>query len=169
METVTDATQTQLDLQRFIVDGYITLPPASSTPAAVHKAVFDALLVHETDRPIAGNDRIPYGLSRLQGSAAGNNLLHAVPELRGPALLESPTLKSALCAILGPEYRIHPHCRAHLRRRPTPDTNPGPDSNPHSNSDLRRRGAPTSMWHVDAYKGTSWCALHVNMTRSTRT
>ena len=40
----------------------------------------------------------------------------------------------ALTLLLGEGYRVHPHCRSHWRQR----------------------GAKTSMWHVDAYKGTSW-------------
>ena len=80
--------------------------------------------------------RILMALSQLDGPAAGNNLLHAAPALRGPAFLESPKLMCALRRLLGPGYRVHPHCRGHLRQR----------------------SAKTSMWHVDAYKGLPWCS-----------
>lgn len=66
--------------------------------------------------PFRTGARVPYGLAMLDGDAAGNNLLHAAPALMGPALFESPPLVAALRALLGEGYRLHPHCRAHLRR-----------------------------------------------------
>lgn len=119
------------DLQRFIVSGYLELPPSPAVPTEAHAEVAARIL--GCGMQGAGR-RTPYGLDMLDGDAAGNNLLHAAPSLRGELLLESPALVGALTRLLGPSYRIHPHCRAHLRKR----------------------GAHTTMWHVDAYKGTSW-------------
>ena len=118
-------------LRRFIVSGFVTLPPSSppESHAAVSKSILAAGLQSED-----AQRRAPYGLAMLDGDAAGNNLLHAAPALRGEALLESPHLVRALTLLLGEGYRVHPHCRSHWRQR----------------------GAKTSMWHVDAYKGTSW-------------
>ena len=121
------------DVQRFIVSGYLTLPP--SEPTCVHAGI--AADIHACGlQELNGGGRDPYGLRQLDGAAAGNNLLHAAPALRGPAFLESPALTAALSRLLGPGYRIHPHCRGHLRQR----------------------SAKTSMWHVDAYKGLPWCS-----------
>ena len=120
------------ELKRFIAAGFLELPPSPSAPPEVHAAI--AAKVLDCGLQEAGTHRTPYGLGMLDGDAAGNNLLHAAPELRGPALLESPKLHGALRSLLGEGYRIHPHCRGHLRRK----------------------GAHTTMWHVDAYKGTAW-------------
>ena len=118
------------DMARFIVSGYLELPP--SEPASVHADVHAQILACGLQAP--GTHRTPYGLGMLDGDAAGNNILHAAPALRGGALLENPRLVESLTGLLGPAYRIHPHRRAHLRRR----------------------GAHTTMWHVDAYKGLAW-------------
>ena len=121
------------DLQQFVVSGFLQLPP-SETPAA-HAEI--AKQIHACGlQDLNGAGRDPYGLRQLDGPAAGNNLLHAAPALRGPAFLESPKLMCALRRLLGPGYRVHPHCRGHLRQR----------------------SAKTSMWHVDAYKGLPWCS-----------
>lgn len=120
------------ELQRFIAAGYLELPPSPAVPAEVHATI--AAKVLGCGLQESGTHRTPYGLGMLNGDAAGNNLLHAAPELRGPALLESPELDGVLRSLLGPGYRMHPHCRGHLRRK----------------------GAQTTMWHVDAYKGTAW-------------
>ena len=108
------------------------LPPSPAVPAEVHATI--AAKVLGCGLQESGTHRTPYGLGMLNGDAAGNNLLHAAPELRGPALLESPELDGVLRSLLGPGYRMHPHCRGHLRRK----------------------GAQTTMWHIDAYKGTAW-------------
>ncbi|KAL3923377.1 MAG: hypothetical protein SGPRY_004238 [Prymnesium sp.] len=120
----------EAELQRFIVQGYLELPP-SDAPPSEHAAIASSILACGMQGP---GSRVPYGLAMLDGDAAGNNLIHAAPALRGRALLESPHLIRALRSLLGPSYRLHPHCRAHLRQR----------------------GAHTTMWHVDAYKGTVW-------------
>jgi hypothetical protein len=120
-------------LQRFIVSGYCMVPP--SGPADVHEKIAREVLncgLQAADSD--GMRRTPYGLAMLDGDAAGNNLLHAAPALQGEALLESPHLTRVLRSILGEGYQIHPHRRAHWRQK----------------------GAKTSMWHVDAYKGLSW-------------
>ena len=77
-----------------------------------------------------------YGDSAQKAWSHRSPAPHAAPALRGPAFLESPHLVATLTRLLGPEYRLHPHCRGHLRKR----------------------GAKTSMWHVDAYKGLPWCS-----------
>jgi hypothetical protein len=118
-------------LQRFIVTGYVVLPPNPSVPASAHADIASSVLACGFQ---ASGRRTPYGLAMLDGDAAGNNLLHAAPALRGEPCLASPALHSALRVLLGRGYRLHPHCRAHLRER----------------------GAKSTMWHVDAYKGTSW-------------
>ena len=128
-------------LQQFIVSGFIQLAPSPLVDAAAHQQIVDDIAacgLQESGGPEdqrAGR-RDPYGLKQLDGPAAGNNLLHAAPSLRGPACLEAPALVAALTRLLGPGYRIHPHCRGHLRQH----------------------GAKTSMWHVDAYKGLPWCS-----------
>ena len=127
------------ELQSFIVRGYIKLEP--TLPAAVHAGIAADIAACGLQEPGGPEDlragrRDPYGLKQLDGAAAGNNLLHAAPALRGPACLESPALVATLRRLLGEEYRIHPHCRGHLRQH----------------------GAKTSMWHVDAYKGLPWCS-----------
>jgi hypothetical protein len=85
-------------LKRFITAGFRELPPSPSVPAEVHGAI--AAKVLGCGLQEAGTHRTPYGLGMLDGDAAGNNLLHAAPELRGPALLESPRLHGALTSIL---------------------------------------------------------------------
>ena len=119
-------------LQDFIVSGHVEVPPSPLVPASTHAEIHSQILACGLQE--AGTHRTPYGLGMLDGDAAGNNLLHAAPALQGPALMESPELVGVLTSLLGPGYRMHPHCRAHLRRR----------------------GAHTTMWHVDAYKGTAW-------------
>ena len=130
--SIADGTQVYDDLlQRFIVTGYVVLPPNPSVPASVHADIASSVLACGFQ---ASGRRTPYGLAMLDGDAAGNNLLHAAPALRGEPCLASPALHSALRVLIGRGYRLHPHCRAHLRER----------------------GSKSTMWHVDAYKGTSW-------------
>ena len=74
------------ELKRFIAAGFLELPPSPSAPPEVHAAI--AAKVLDCGLQEAGTHRTPYGLGMLDGDAAGNNLLHAAPELRGPALLE---------------------------------------------------------------------------------
>ena len=130
-----------VDLQRFIVSGFLTLPPSPAVPPAAHAAIATSIHAcgvqeHGGPEDLRAGRRDPYGLKQLDGDAAGNNLLHAAPALRGPAFLENPSLVAALRRLLGDGYSIHPHCRGHLRQR----------------------SAKTSMWHVDAYKGLPWCS-----------
>ena len=81
-------------LKRFVAAGFLELPPSPSAPPEVHATI--AAKVLRCGLQQAGTHRTPYGLGMLDGDAAGNNLLHAAPELRGPALLESPQLHGAL-------------------------------------------------------------------------
>ena len=115
------------ELRHFIAAGFLEVPPSPLAPPELHAAIAAKVLGCGLQQ--SGTHRTPYGLGMLDGDAAGNNLLHAAPELRGPALLESPRLHRTLRSLLGDGYRIHPHCRGHLRRQ----------------------GAHTTMWHVDAY------------------
>ena len=126
--------------------GYVQLAPTLCPDAhAEIAAQIAACGLQEPGSPedIRAGRRDPYGLRQLDGAAAGNNLLHAAPALRGPACLESPELVATLSRLLGPDYRIHPHCRGHLRQKT----------------------AKTSMWHVDAYKGLPG-AVGVNTSRT---
>ena len=132
-ENVHDALS-DADVQRFVVSGFLTLPPSIAVPPSAHTDIAANILACGLQE--AGDKRDPYGLRQLDGDAAGNNIIHAAPGLLGPAFLESPTLIATLTRLLGPGYRLHAHCRGHLRQR----------------------SAKTSMWHVDAYKGLPWCS-----------
>ena len=79
--SIADGTQVYDDLlQRFIVTGYVVLPPNPSVPASVHADIASSVLACGFQ---ASGRRTPYGLAMLDGDAAGNNLLHAAPALRG--------------------------------------------------------------------------------------
>ena len=92
--SIADGTQVYDDLlQRFIVTGYVVLPPNPSVPASVHADIASSVLACGFQ---ASGRRTPYGLAMLDGDAAGNNLLHAAPALRGEPCLASPALHSAL-------------------------------------------------------------------------
>ena len=125
MWTMADADD-EFALVEFIVKGYIQLPPSPSVPPSAHDDIAASVHACGLQEATEDNRRDPYGLRQLDGEAAGNNLMHAAPGLRGPAFLESPPLTSFLTRLLGKGYRIHPHCRGHLRQR----------------------SAKTSMWHV---------------------
>ena len=90
-------------LQRFIVTGYVVLPPNPSVPASVHADIASSVLACGFQ---ASGRRTPYGLAMLDGDAAGNNLLHAAPALRGEPCLASPALHSALRVLIGRGYRF---------------------------------------------------------------
>ena len=79
-------------VQRFIVDGYITLRPA--LPDAYHSA-----LRRQLDALIA-----------LEGNP-GNDLLPKVPELS--ALFADPVVDGALQSLLGPDHILHRHRHCH--------------------------------------------------------
>ena len=71
-------------LQRFIVTGYIQLPPSPSVPTAAHADIASAIHAcgvqeHGGPEDVRAGRRDPYGLKQLDGPAAGNNLLHAAP------------------------------------------------------------------------------------------
>jgi len=119
-------------LQRFIVQGFLSVPPAASVPNETHAGISDAIMACGMSVP---NPKF-HGMPSPGGDAAGNNLLQAVPQVAGPACLKSPELKEVLTGLLGEGYRIHPHTRTHLRQK----------------------GAQTTMWHIDSYKG-SWKSL----------
>ena len=123
MQSEPGTTLSRDELQRFIAAGYLELPPSPAVPAEVHATI--AAKVLGCGLQESGTHRTPYGLGMLNGDAAGNNLLHAAPELRGPALLESPELDGVLRSLLGPGYRMHPHCRGHLRRKGAQTQRPG--------------------------------------------
>ena len=84
------------DLQTFIVDGYLVLPP---DPAVDHGAIFNEL--NTLNLPSS-----PFAEGNL-----GNNVLPAVPELLRVA--DSPAVRGALEAILGAGYLLLPHRTAH--------------------------------------------------------
>eukprot|EP00040_Diaphanoeca_grandis_P025550 m.141660 g.141660 ORF g.141660 m.141660 type:complete len:897 (-) comp30202_c0_seq2:208-2898(-) len=118
-----------VELQRFIVQGFLTLKPAADVPTSIHEEISNTILACGLSVP---NPKY-HMMASPDGDAAGNNLLQVAPALLGPALLESPALVNVLSGLLGPGYRIHPHTRAHLRQE----------------------GAQTTMWHIDTHKG-SW-------------
>lgn len=84
------------DLQTFIVDGYLVLPP---DPAVDHGAIFAEL------------DALRLPSSPFAEGNLGNNVLPAVPELLRVAA--SPAVRGALEAILGAGYLLLPHRTAH--------------------------------------------------------
>ena len=84
------------DLQTFIVDGYLVLPP---DPAVDHGAIFAEL------------DALRLPSSPFAEGNLGNNVLPAVPELLRVA--DSPAVRGALEAILGAGYLLLPHRTAH--------------------------------------------------------
>ena len=80
-------------MQRFIVEGYVTLK--SNLPSDFHARMFDAL------------ETLDEG-----GPHGHNNLLPCVPELR--VLLDEPVVAGALTSILGPDYYLHFHRHDHV-------------------------------------------------------
>ena len=79
-------------MQRFIVDGYVTLK--SKLPRHFHARMFDAL------------ETLDEG-----GPHGHNNLLPCVPELR--VMLDEPVVAGALTSILGSDYYLHFHRHDH--------------------------------------------------------
>lgn len=79
-------------VRRFITDGYLVLNP--DVPATVHAKI---------------DERLVYALHK-EGNP-GNNVLSLIPELY--AVIESPEIRGALTALLGPNYLLHPHRYAH--------------------------------------------------------
>ena len=120
-------------LQRFIVQGYISIPPSVGPEA--HARVADGVLACGLSVP---NPKY-HGMPSPTGDAAGNNLIQAVPAVAGTACMNSPELRDVLSGLLGSGYRFHPHTRAHLRQK----------------------GAQTTMWHIDSYKGYWQSRYHV--------
>lgn len=80
-------------MQRFIVDGYLTLQ--SEQPRAYHARMYDALEPLDETGPLGHN-----------------NLLPCVPELR--TMLDEPKVVGALTSLLGPDYYLHFHRHDHV-------------------------------------------------------
>ena len=123
-------------LQRFMVQGYLKIEPATSKEVQNDaRSIRAKILSCPTDVP----NPLYHSLKSPSGDAAGNNLLHvAHSEMIGKSFLDSPELVNTLSNLLGLEYRIHPHSRTHLRDK----------------------GAETTMWHVDIHKGWSSQRYH---------
>ena len=81
------------DMQRFIVEGFVTL--RSELPIQFHTRMFNAL------------ETLDEG-----GPHGHNNLLPCVPELR--VMLDEPVIVGALTSILGPDYYLHFHRHDHV-------------------------------------------------------
>ncbi|CAE8647502.1 unnamed protein product, partial [Polarella glacialis] len=85
-------------VQRFIVEGYLELPPCgdgiTSPGLAFHEGIFNAALALGPE-----------------AEARGNNILPELPELVN--VFESPQCKGALTSLLGPGYMMHPHRFCH--------------------------------------------------------
>lgn len=79
-------------MQRFIIDGYVTLH--SELPDEFHARMYDALEPLEEGGP-----------------RGHNNLLPCVPELQ--RMLDEPAVVGALESILGPDYYLHFHRHDH--------------------------------------------------------
>ncbi len=80
-----------VDMRRFIRDGYLVLKPDLS--AGYHDGIYQQL-----EKVIAGGN-------------PGNNLLPRVPALQ--QLFDHPMVDGALRSILGPEYYLHLHRHVH--------------------------------------------------------
>ena len=85
---------TDAELQRFLIDGYLTVRP--DLPAAFHRRVYDRI---GTVLECAGNPR--------------NNILPEVPELG--RVFGHPQVTGALASILGDGYYLHMHRHCHDR------------------------------------------------------
>ena len=91
---------TDAELQRFLIDGYLTVRP--NLPAAFHRRVYDRI---GTVLERTGNPR--------------NNILPEVPELQ--RVFGHPRVTGALASILGDGYYLHMHRHCHDR---SPGTEP---------------------------------------------
>ena len=81
------------EVQRFIVDGYLTVH--ADYPARFHDAIYQQI---ESVFEQEGNP--------------GNNILPRVPQLQH--VFEHPAVKGALTSLLGPGYILNPHRHCHL-------------------------------------------------------
>jgi hypothetical protein len=106
-------------VQAFVVDGFLYLPPSTDIPSLLHDTI------HRKTTELFSRSGDP-----------GNNLLPLVPELA--SIIESAPLRGALTSLLGPDYCLHPHRRAH-------------ESLP---------GRQTQTWHKDTYKGRQYRCDH---------
>ena len=106
-------------MQRFIVEGYLTL---------------------NSDQPREYHDRIYSELEPLQetGPMGHNNLLPCVPDLR--TMLNEPRVVGALTSILGPGYYLHFHRHDHVNYPDgaQPLHKDGDNHSHHAVDDLRR-------------------------------
>jgi hypothetical protein len=95
-QDVNDDTKYLLDdqaMQRFIVEGYLTLH--SELPRDYHARIYDELEPLDETGPMGHN-----------------NLLPCVPDLR--AMIEEPVVVGALTSLLGPDYYLHFHRHDHV-------------------------------------------------------
>jgi len=90
---------TDKQVQDFIVEGYLELPPAEvdGTGVDIHQKVFRAA------------SQLGDRAERL-----GNNILPGLPELA--AVFETPRCRGALTSLLGPHYMMHPHRFCHVSK-----------------------------------------------------
>lgn len=106
-------------MQRFIVEGYLTLN--SEQPRDYHDRMYDQLEPLEETGPLGHN-----------------NLLPCVPDLR--AVLNEPIVVGALTSILGPDYYLHFHRHDHVNYPDgaQPLHKDGDNHSHHAIDDLRR-------------------------------
>jgi hypothetical protein len=85
---------TDAQVQDFVVNGYLVLPPSVHLETALH------------DRVFAASSRV----FNAEGDP-GNNILPHIPELLD--VFETPEVAGALSSLLGDAYMFHSHRRAH--------------------------------------------------------
>ncbi len=91
--TATNHLLTDTQIQRFILDGYITVQTDGITD--VHGKIYDEI---ETVFEKEGN--------------VGNNILPRVPRIQ--QVFDQPVVRGALASLLGPDYIMNPHRHCHL-------------------------------------------------------
>jgi len=84
---------TDVQIQRFIIDGYILVHTNFDEP--VHRQIYDTV---EDVFAKEGN--------------VGNNILPRVPEIA--RVFKHPKMRGALTSLLGPDYLLNPHRHCHL-------------------------------------------------------
>lgn len=84
---------TDAQIQRFLVDGYLTVEATFPTP--VHQEIYQRL------EEVFEKEKNP-----------GNNILPRVTQLQ--QVLDHPAVQGALTSLLGPDYLMHSHRHCHL-------------------------------------------------------
>lgn len=82
------------DVQRFIVDGFLTVQTPFPESIPVHKSIVD---------------KLDSAIERMGNP--GNNLLAVVPDIQ--RVFDHPAVRGAVESLLGPDAFLHPHCHCH--------------------------------------------------------